>query len=701
MKKVAPIILTIAATAAMAAGDAVYIACGDGQTLGADLESVDSIYFTADENNMIIASGAVADTVAIETVDSLYFDGMKDKITVTYTSDGVKVENPFILSGVKIAIDGSDVVVTSTASDELEYVVSGESADGMFKIYSDKKIKLTLNGLTLTNNDGPAINIQSGKKTTLTLADGTVNSLTDGKKYTACGEEDMKATLFSEGQIVVEGNGTLNVVGKKKHGICSDDYVRISSGVVNVTEAASDGIHANDYVQIDGGTVNITASGDGIDGDEGYVQIGGGDLTVNVGSDTAKGIKCDGAITMTGGNVTVNTTGGVVVEDGDPSYCTAVKTKLDFSMSGGELTVVSTGAAGKGVSADGNVTVTGGTINISTSGNGSTYTTASNTTDSYSATGIKADGNIEILGGEITVTASGTAGKGISADGTLVIGDADNAPTVNVTTTGKKFLVSGYGDNADYANPKAIKAEGDLTVNNGNVTVKTTQDGGEGLESKATITINGGVIEAETYDDAINASTNITINGGKVYCNASGNDGIDSNGTLTVTGGLVIASGTTQPEEGFDCDQNTFTITGGVLVGTGGSTSTPTSSACSQRSVIYSASLSGKLIHVEDSNGNSVLTYQVPSKYNNSVTLLFSDAALASGTTYKIYTGGTITDATEFHGYYTGGTYSGGTQSTTFTPSSMVTTVGNSGGGPGGGRPGGGGGGRPSVKMNL
>ncbi len=61
------------------------------------------------------------------------------------------------------------------------------------------------------------------------------------------------------------------------------------------------------------------------------------------------------------------------------------------------------------------------------------------------------------------------------------------------------------------------------------------------------------MIAALCYDDCMNASNSIVINGGSIYCYSSGNDGIDSNGTLTITGGVVIASGTTSPEDGFDC----------------------------------------------------------------------------------------------------------------------------------------------------
>ena len=205
--------------------------------------------------------------------------------------------------------------------------------------------------------------------------------------------------------------------------------------------------------------------------------------------------------------------------------------------------------------------------------------------------------------------------------------------------------------------------------NSGNYTIKTSQDGGEGLESKAIMTINGGTIEAECYDDCLNASTSLVINGGKIYCYSSGNDGIDSNGTLTITGGLVISSGTTAPEEGFDCDQNTFKITGGVLIGTGGATSDPTSSACTQYSAKCTATsvTFNQVFYVTDSSGNCILAYKMPRAYS-SMTFLFSCPEIAASTKYTIYKGGTISGTDSFHNYYPGATCSGGTSFKTFTP---------------------------------
>lgn len=214
-----------------------------------------------------------------------------------------------------------------------------------------------------------------------------------------------------------------------------------------------------------------------------------------------------------------------------------------------------------------------------------------------------------------------------------------------------------------------------MHVVNGHLILSTSADGGEGLESKQTLTIDGGTIEATTYDDALNAATAIVINGGNIYCYASGNDAIDSNGTITINGGQVLSCGATSPEEGFDCDQNTFLINGGVLVGLGGSTSTPSSSSAQCAAVYSGASGSqGTVYSVCASDGSHVLSVTIPRQYS-SMTMLLSSPLISQGGTYTIKTGATLTGGDDFNGLATGGTLSGGTTTKTFTDSSKVTTV--------------------------
>ena len=140
------------------------------------------------------------------------------------------------------------------------------------------------------------------------------------------------------------------------------------------------------------------------------------------------------------------------------------------------------------------------------------------------------------------------------------------------------------------------------------------------------------------------------INGGNIYCYASGNDAIDSNGTITINGGQVLSCGATSPEEGFDCDQNTFLINGGVLVGLGGSTSTPSSSSAQCAAVYSGASGSqGTVYSVCASDGSHVLSVTIPRQYS-SMTMLLSCTILADndvpGLTIK------LTDAADDDNYF-------------------------------------------------
>lgn len=569
---------------ALQAQEAVNIHHIDHRVTHLPYSTLDSISFNADASEIRFHVAGGVSSYLLTEIDSLTFGEIDPIVTVHYDGTTATVANPLAGQGVEVAVDGADVTVTSTIDDEeVEYRLTGTTSDGSFKLYGQKKFILTLGGVNLTNIDGPAINIQTGKKATVTLADGTVNTLADGTAYIPCGDEDMKGTFFSEGQLIINGTGTLNIQGNYQHGLCSDDYITIDGGIINVDISAA----------------------------------------------TGKGVKCNENLTVNGGTLTVRTTGNTVVTAGDASYCTALKT----------------------------------------------------------------DANLYLYGGSITTTSNGTAGRGLSADGEIIIGQPDTeGPTLHVTTTGKQLYISGSGMNADYATPKGIKADGDLTVNSGNIYVKCAQDGGEGLESKAIFTINGGTIETETVDDGINAKSQLIINGGHIYCNASGNDGIDSNGTIAINGGLIISSGTTTPEEGFDCDQNRFAITGGILIGMGGATSTPTTSACTQRSLIYNgSSLSGKCICIKDASGNEAFTVQLPVKNSLSsrACLLISTPNLQASTAYTLYTGCTANGEELFHGYFPNATCTGGTQAATFTTNNMVTTIGSSGGGfPGGGGPG-------------
>ncbi len=953
-------VLILSALSAFADKDVRFYMSG-GEVKCIAQERIDSIFFDDNEEYLYLAFEGRLEYLAINDIDSIKYGSLPQMVEVTYSGNVATVVNPFAFDSVAVNINGAKVVVTSLTTKEIDYCLQGASDDGCFKIYGSRKYNLYLNGVSLANGSGAAINSQCKKRARVFVNDGTVNTLTDAAKYTTVSGEDEKGTFFSEGQIIFEGSGKLVLNALNKHAVCSDDYVEVRGATVEVASAAGDAIHVNDSVIVKGGTLVLNSQGDGIDCD-GYVKLLGGkvnicttgedvkgvksavdvivdgaELSVIVSGDASKGIKSGRDFSLLSGVLDVEATGNTIVLGGDPSYATCIKCDSIVTISGGAATLKATGIAGRGISADGDVEITDGTTTIVCSGNSETYdptydeilggeeeeepksyvvyvsvpssttsnrpggtsssawksvylynssntlvatltnkvvinnttfyyydfgseqtgtyyfksdnytsgrttytiqsssftgllsdtyyqiasnystsgstrtysitdvtgsyaggSTASSTEDSYAAAGIKCDrgftlsggnhtitmsgseskgikvegtalfeggkltintsgvakviaydpsyctaikcdGALTINGGDIEITATGQGGMGISADGVLTM----NGGMVDITisgagssytaTTGTDYystkclkgdvavnlfggtlncLAKGNGSKAIVASgeltigregaanellsisaitqgsslgstsgggggmnsgfnaaPKAIKGAANVYVNSGNVYAETKNDGGEGLESKATLTINGGVIECSTYDDGINAKSALVINGGYIYSHASNNDGIDSNGTITVNGGIALSSGASAPEEGFDCDQNQFIINGGIMIATGGATSNPTSASQPYSAVSSVSVTSGKYIAVKNSAGTVLFSYKCPNTVS-SATVLLSSPEFTKTSHTLMYGVTSVSGATEtlFDGVYSvGGTLSGGS-SKSFTP---------------------------------
>ena len=172
-------------------------------------------------------------------------------INITYKDNSVEVTGD---EQGYVSTVGADVTVNATAkNDSLLLVLSGTTTDGSLLVFRDSKYGIKLNGVSITNADGPAINNQCGKSLYLEVANGTTNTLTDGMTY-AEQTYDQKGALFSEGQIYFLGTGTLNVTGNSKHAIACDDYIIMNENTtINVTCTSGNGIKVNDGIWINNG----------------------------------------------------------------------------------------------------------------------------------------------------------------------------------------------------------------------------------------------------------------------------------------------------------------------------------------------------------------------------------------------------------------------------------------------------------------
>lgn len=434
-----------------------------------------------------VDSTALSETETIPSDNEDYVENNSFTSTINIVYSGTTATVSGSVDGVSISVSGADVTVTSTAKG-VNYVLSGTASEGAFKMAvgdSDKKFRLTLNGVSINNSDGPAINIQVGKRCYVVAADGTYNSFTDGTSY-ALSTEDQKGTIFSEGELLFSGKGHIKVSANTKAGIASDDYVMIRPNTnIYVKATKGNGIKSKDGLLIKGGVVNVETTGT-----------------------AAKGLSTDGYFQMDGGRVTAITTGGGEYDsdDNDVSAAAGVKADSTFTMNGGALYCKSTGVGGKGISTDQSLTINDGEVKVITTG--ATYTYSSSL-DSK-AKGIKADGALAINGGSVMVRATGGEGsEGIESKSTL-------------TVTGGSVEVYSYDD--------ALNSAGHLYIKGGYIYAYAL--GNDGIDANGNLYIQGGTTvaygtsspecgidanEEEGYSVIVTGGTLVGIGGGTSY----------------------------------------------------------------------------------------------------------------------------------------------------------------------------------------
>lgn len=598
-------------------------------TGGTTLTVADDVFTISDITNMLVVKSQES-AVKANTVNIVY-NGSTATVTM---ADNVS-------NYVTAEVSGAHVTITQTNTDaidgdEITYVLSGSTTDGSLTLDGSYKCTVSLAGLTMTNPSGAAINITNKKCIQLSVKEGTESTLTDGTGGS------QKACIYSKGQLQLQGKGTLNVAGNTKHAIKSGDYITVKNLTLNITKAVGDGISCEEYFQMKSGSVTISGVGDdGIqcdlggdtstgettdheDEDSGNIYLEGGTLNVTVTAAAAKGIKADGNMRISGGAVTVKTTGGGAWDSDDKKTKASSCLSADGNMtiSGGTLNLTSTGAGGKGINGDGSFTATGGTMTIKTSGNA------------------------------VVASSSGT-----------------------ISTVSSSQQLDRY--KSDYkSSPKGIKIDGAITISdNAVISVTTTGAGGEGIESKTNINISGGQVTVNAKDDAINSSYNdatkgtsgaadLTISGGYVYVRSTGNDGLDANGNCYIKGGLIYAIGTTTPEVAIDAnseEQKKLYVTGGTIVAIGG-----LESGSSLTQSCYSTSSWSKNTWYALTVGSETFAFQTPSSGGSTLVVsgvsqptLKSGVTVSSGT--KIFDGAGYTDATVTGGSsvnlssYTGG----------------------------------------------
>ena len=381
------------------------------------VESYTEVQFSSDQSSVTIGD----ETFDVSDVDSILFhEPQYDAITVTWSGSSASVSIPSSISGVTYSTSGAYVTLTSTnTTDELLYVLSGTSSKGGIQINGSYKMRIHLDGVSLTSLKGSPFDIECGKRIEVKLMKGTENSFVDAST------SSVKGAFYTKGHLEIKGKGTLNVTGNYKHAICAGEYLQLkpSTGTINILSAASDGIHCGDgeqnsehsYFIMDGGTLNIASVGsDAIDADDyGSIIINDGSLSLSLSQTDGCGLKADSCIYLNGGDISLNVTGDINQ---------AIRYNYNGYFDGGTISGTISGDGSKGFKAKS--TTSSSTVNnggnayfrgtdVSLTVSGGTYTA-----DSSKCIGIRIDNDLYQTDGDIVLTVTNSAAEGIDVKGT-------------------------------------------------------------------------------------------------------------------------------------------------------------------------------------------------------------------------------------------------------------------------------------------
>ena len=489
----------------------------------------------------------------------------------------IDLSNPTATDGVTVE-DGT-LTITKAGT----YKLSGEY-QGQIKVETadSDAVRLVLDNANITNSSGAALNVVNADEVILYSASGTTNTISDGADYTATGENDPDAVVYSKADLTIAGEGTLKVNGNHEDGIHTSDGLVIASGTLEVN-AANTGIKGKDYVDILGGTINVTAQQDGVkstndtDEGQGWTRLSNGTVTVNAGDD---GFKASRVVEISGGSLTVEQSD----EGIEAQY---------INVSGGNVNVTS---ADDGMNAS-----------LKTSDSESTDSSANTSDTANQQQNNQQQGSLP--GGQQNGTSNQQQqgmGQPPAMSGTSQDGTSQNG----TTGTGQQ----GMGQPPQGGMPGG--------------------GGGTFEVVDAAINVSGGHVTVNAEGDGIDSNGVTTLSGGTLIVNGpsqGGNAALDTNGDLLLNGATVLSGSTADMFEAPSTNS-----TSGYLKLTN-------SSGFEQGSTVQVADSSGKVVanyKVTKSNvqlvlvsSSSIVKGQSYTVYTTTSAVDSNAASLASGAT--------------------------------------------------------------------
>lgn len=381
----------------------------------------------------------------------------------------IDLSNPEATDGVTV----KDGVITITAAGN--YKLTGTLKDGQVVVAAGDQdmVRLILDNASITNSDGAAIDVQSADEVLLYSNSGTTNTVSDGSSYSATGDDDPNAAIYSKADLTIAGEGTLKVTGNYNDGVVSKDGLVIASGTLEVT-VKNNGIKGKDYVDILDGNITVEASeGDGIkstNADEdgrGWTRLQNGTVNISAGDN---GFQSEKELEIDGGNLTVSKS----AEGIEGQYITITNGEVNLTSSDDGL----------------NASQPSTSTDSSTSDSNSTTSSTDSTTSSTNNTA-NTDSNQAAPGGQPPAGDMGGQAPGGSGG---MGGGMDEVVDAKITITGGTTTITAEGDGFD--------SNGTASLTGGTLTVNGPSQGGNGVfDVNGDFTVTGGTLLAGGTSD--------------------------------------------------------------------------------------------------------------------------------------------------------------------------------------------------------
>ena len=327
--------------------------------------------------NLYLSSESGETQTVVTSIDTVVEGGLLDTSDI-FSKRDLRQEADLTDAKYLTVADNTTLDIT----EEGVYVISGSAANATIKVNTtkDAKVQLVLNGVTIENDDFPAIYVVSADKVFITTAKDTANTLTVMGTFVADGETNTDAVIFSKDDLVLNGLGTLTI-GSSDNGISCKDDLKITGGTYEIA-ATADAIEANDSVSIADGSISIWSLKDGIhcenddDSTKGTIYICGGTMNIIASSD---GIQGTPAVQIDSGTISISSSEGIEAtyvqinggtvsieasDDGINASNKSVSYEPTIEINGGDITIVMGAGDTDALDANGYLYIHGGTINI-------------------------------------------------------------------------------------------------------------------------------------------------------------------------------------------------------------------------------------------------------------------------------------------------------------------------------------------------